>query len=262
MRFSAPGTETKVVTMANPHPDPLPNLGEGRRRVVSSTEMKAIDTELTQKYSMPSLLLMENAGRGVAEEVKRLFERVPQDQISPASVVVLCGTGNNGGDGLVAARQLAKDGVPVHVVLAREESAISGDAKTNLNIVKSLRLPLEVFNLGQLNTVNALCRKSVILIDALLGTGTSGSLREPYATLVRLINESGKPVVAVDIPSGLDPDTGIAGDPTVKAATTVTMGLPKNGLVKKEAAPYVGRLLVADLGIPILSAIGQGGTTW
>ncbi len=214
---------------------------------VTAEEMKIIDHSLMQRLSIPSLLLMENAGRGVAEEVKRILRR----SLGRAPVVLVCGTGNNGGDGFVAARHLTTEGIGVRVILAHGGESISGDAKINLTILQRMGIFLKVFDSEKPGECRRLCATSRILVDALLGTGSSGSLREPTASLVRLMNMSRKPIVSIDIPSGLDPDTGLPGEPTAKASVTVTMGLVKKGLLSRNAAPYVGRLVVAHLGVPI-----------
>ena len=186
---------------------------------------------------------MENAGRGAAEQVRKILHG--------RGAVIFCGPGSNGGDGFVVARHLVLEKIPVLVVLARGKPRISGDARTNLEILERLGLPVETYASGKKGRIFQACRKAGAVVDALLGTGTVGPLREPYAEIVELINRSGRTVIALDIPTGLDADTGAAPGPTVKATLTVTMGLPKKGLLVRKARRYVGRLEVADLGVPI-----------
>jgi hydroxyethylthiazole kinase-like uncharacterized protein yjeF len=217
---------------------------------VSAAEMRVLDGRLTRRFQMPSLLLMENAGRGAAHWIQKTLGRVPR-RAREAGAVIFCGSGNNGGDGFVAARHLLLREVPVHVVLAREESKISGDARMNLEIAKRLKVPIAIYAPRQREKFLERCRKAGVVVDALLGTGTSGPPRDPYGEIIGLINDAGRPVVALDIPSGLDADTGTAQGPAVKASVTVAMGLPKTGLLVRSAGRWVGRLEVVDLGIPI-----------
>jgi NAD(P)H-hydrate epimerase len=208
--------------------------------------MRALEARLIRRLAVPPLLLMENAGRSAAERIKRMLGRR-----GGQGAVIFCGTGNNGGDGFVVARHLAREKIPVRVVLARAGSRIQGDARTNLKILGRLGVPIDTYAPGKRGKILQACRKAAVVVDALLGTGTSGPLREPYARIVELINRSGRPVAALDIPTGLDADTGTAPGAAVKAALTVTMGLPKKGLLEQAARRWVGRLEVADLGVPI-----------
>jgi len=215
--------------------------------VVSAEQMQAIDVRLIRDFSIPSLLLMENAGRNVAEGIKKFLSGL---KITPDSAVLFfCGGGRNGADGFVAARHLLKYQISPHILLAKSPN--TEEAKTNLEILKRLKVPIDTFGPQEKARSDDLCRRAAILVDALVGTGGSGSLREPFASMVNIMNDSGKPIVAVDIPSGLDPNTGVAHFPTVKAALTITMGLAKKGLLAEKAMPYVGQIMVADLGIPI-----------
>ncbi len=213
--------------------------------VVSSFEMAVIDRNC-EFLGVSRRILMENAGRGVAEIVKSRFPDV-------RSVCVVAGLGDNGGDGVVAGRYLHNWGLDVKIVLlGREQDVRSELLLENLQIVKTLGIevvevisPLELYACSDL-----IVKWSDVVIDAIIGTGLRGALREPQYSAIRLINLSSAKKVAVDVPSGLDPDTGRVTDVAVEANITVTMHKPKPGLLREEARKYVGELIVVDIGIP------------
>ncbi|MBI4396184.1 MAG: NAD(P)H-hydrate epimerase [Elusimicrobia bacterium] len=210
------------------------------RKAVSISQMRELDRRAIEDFGVPGVVLMENAGRAVAEAVRRF----------PGSTVDLyCGGGNNGGDGLVAARHLANAGRQVRLILAHPPDHFKGDAFIHWKPIEQMKLPYILFQ--SLQKLLQFKRRPRIVVDALLGTGARCPLEEPYRSLVAAINNQPRPVVAVDVPSGLDADTGTAGDMAVKALLTVTLGLPKKGLTKKSARPWVGKLVVADIGLPI-----------
>ena len=226
---------------------------DGLRRVTRE-EMKLIDSMATAAYGIPALVLMENAGREVSESVMALMK----ERGTPgAPVVVFASTGHNGGDGLVAARYLINAGLTVQVLLVgRNPEAATHDTIVNLKIlkrmgveVKELRQPMHV--LDAVEACQALAPGAAV--DALLGTGFSaitGAVKEPIATAIDVIAKLGVPVVAADIPSGLDGNTGQVIGKAVKADWTVAFGLPKVGFFAPGAADYLGRLTVAHIGFP------------
>ncbi len=215
-------------------------------RLVTAKEMQEIDRQAIKEFGIPGLLLMENAGRSVARTVAERIRKVRGKRI-----LVLCGKGNNGGDGFVAARHLLQQGALVKVFLACEPEELSGDARVNFNIWE--RLGQQVFRLSGSNGVHLL-KLSLIqaeaVIDALYGTGFRGKMPEGPGKVVEAVNETGRFVVAVDVPSGLQADTGRVGGPCVRAAVTVTFGLPKIGLVLEPGAGFAGELVVADISLP------------
>ncbi|MET1125014.1 MAG: NAD(P)H-hydrate dehydratase [Archaeoglobaceae archaeon] len=195
---------------------------------ITSRDMFIVDTNC-EFYGLSRLQLMENAGRAVAEEVRKRFE--------PCKVTVLAGTGNNGGDAFVAARHLKGFEVDVYVV-GRKRDVRSREAKANLEVLERAGFEIREGipdNFGD------------VVIDGMLGTGLTGAPREPVASAIDSINDSGAFVVAVDVPSGLNADTGEFVK-AVKADVTVTFHKPKPGLLK--AAELCGELVVADIGIP------------
>ena len=241
-------------------------------RLFSVAQMRAADC-LAAEDGVPRLLLMENAGRAVAEVAAGLVAQAapglgasPQSRhrgaLSAAPITILVGKGNNGGDGLVAARHLAEQGFTVQIVLAEPGETFTGDALVNLKaLADRTSIRPTVFS-GESRDLEPLLARSSVVIDALLGTGAKGAPREPVATVIRLVNEAragasgkatpptGPSVLAVDLPSGLDADTGQAAKPCIRADATVTLAGVKTGLALPEAAPYVGRLYLAPIGVP------------
>ncbi|MHA1608216.1 MAG: NAD(P)H-hydrate dehydratase [Candidatus Freyarchaeota archaeon] len=212
-------------------------------KVVTSEEMKAIDLN-AEFLGVSRLLLMENAGRCVADAVARRFD------IKEKQVVVFCGLGNNGGDGLVAARHFASLGAKVKVVLLGEEEKIrTTEARTNWNITKKL-FKIEkiiVRDSSEIQTLRKTLAKVDVVIDAILGTGVKGEVREPAASAIDLINTLNCFKVSVDIPSGLNPDTGEIAGRAVKADLTVSFHAAKPALLGSQ---LTGELEVHRIGIP------------
>ena len=197
------------------------------------------------RYEMPGLVLMENAGRNAAALIA--------EEYGPAgNVVICCGPGNNGGDGCVIARHLHNAGWSVRLLITGDEPRMSPDMLANYRIVKAMGLDRRVaLDWPEQRAVVRSIRDDDVVVDALLGTGFSGEVRSPTAQLVEALNAAPKrAMVAVDIPSGLDCDTGSASNATVRADLTITFVAKKTGLVFPEAAPYVGRVEVADIGVP------------
>jgi len=198
--------------------------------------MRAADRAAAERYLIPSVVLMENAGRSVAEAALGM---------RPESAVIFCGGGNNGGDGFVAARHIFNSGVKVRVVLLQDAKKYSGDALLNLRIIGKMGIPVAGWKRG-----GAAIRPGDLVVDAMLGTGTKGAVREPYGSAIQKINSSGNTVLAVDVPSGIDADTGLELGAAVRADVTVTMAAVKKGLVTKDGRRRSGKIIVADIGIP------------
>jgi len=230
-----------------------PDLAAETRKIEtrprSREEARLLDGAAIDGLGIPSLSLMENAGRAVADEAWRMLQG--KGEVASARVVVLVGRGNNGGDGFVAARHLAWWGVSVFVYLLGLRERVMDDARVNMTCleeagprVRPIADPTETDWLGE--TIAA----GTLVVDAILGTGISGKVQPPVARLIEMINASGVPVLAVDAPSGLDCTTGEVLGTAVRATRTVTFAAPKTGFLKGAGPEHVGELLVADIGIP------------
>lgn len=223
-------------------------------KVVTGTQMKEIDLRAQQEFGLPGLVLMETAGRSVAQAVARLA-----GPIVGKRVAILCGPGNNGGDGLVTARYLAAWGARVMIYAATPLERFQGDAMTQVALVRRLGLEIHTVDEGALSRLRLALGMMDVVVDALLGTGARGPLRRPYAQVISTLNELSVPVVAVDIPSGVEADTGKIATDAVRATMTVTFGLPKLGCCIHPGAERTGELIVADIGLahPLVAA-GSG----
>lgn len=218
--------------------------------IVTGVEMRRVDNRAMSEFGLPGIVLMENAGLRVAEAIRN-FKRCRR-------ITVLAGRGNNGGDGLVAARHLRRE-MEVSVWLAAAPAAYRGDALTNLTILQRLGADCRVADSEQaLNDLAAELDRTDLVVDALLGTGLARRPESPYAEIIRLVNASGAAVLAVDIPSGVCADTGRVAGEAVRADVTITFALPKRGLLFFPGAACTGRLEVADIGIPEQLLSGHG----
>jgi NAD(P)H-hydrate epimerase len=211
-------------------------------RYLSAEESRNVDWLAKSQGHIMGIVLMENAGRGIAEI---LLAENPKGK-----VVICCGRGNNGGDGFVIARHLNAAGVDVQVLLFANPKELMGDACMNHAIIAHSDIPMKVLISPSAEDLKSIFKDAVWVVDALVGTGQKRSLRTPFDLVVRQINESGVKVLAVDLPSGLDADTGIASDPTIKATITATMVTPKTGFQNPEAQSYLGKLMVVGIGLP------------
>src|SRR5574337_1397691 len=214
--------------------------------VVTAGQMRELDRRAAEEYGIPSLLLMENAGLQAVLELERTFPRLVRQRI-----VIVCGKGNNGGDGFVVARHLFNRGVAVEVVLLARQTDTKGDARTNLEIIQQVGVPIhEVTTSQKLEANRTLLERADVVVDAILGTGTTGPAKGLVGEAIELLNQVGKPIVALDIPSGLNSDEGVIPGPCIKALSTVTFGLPKRGVILYPAASCAGRVVTVDIGLP------------
>lgn len=212
------------------------------RLVLTAQEMREIDRLAIEKIGIPSMVLMENAGKRVAEVA---FEILQQKQ--GKRVLILCGKGNNGGDGMVAARHLLSLGVSVDIALVGEKESLRGDAKIQFSILEKMDVSFFfITDIGDLNRLNP----GDVLIDALLGTGTSGQIQGLLPSVIEWINKQSSPVISVDIPSGIHSDTGACLGACVRACRTVTLAEWKRGLVLFPGKGCAGNVQVVDIGIP------------
>lgn len=207
--------------------------------VATAQEMAAMDRRTIEEIGIPGLVLMENAGRKVAEVCKELLQ-----QCEGKKVVIICGKGNNGGDGYVVARHLQNSGAQTEVYLIGEHKEVRGDAVTNLNILKNLNIDvLPITDWSPASDID-------LIIDAILGTGVRGPLKEEIVQIVNRMNEVGAPVVSIDLPTGVETDTGAVYGACVQARCTVTMAHLKRGLLFSPGREHAGEVIVADIGIP------------
>jgi NAD(P)H-hydrate epimerase len=215
-------------------------------KLLTAAEMASMDRQATEQYAIPSLVLMENAGRAVADAALDA-----DGGLRGREVAVFCGKGNNGGDGLVAARHLLRAGADPLVFVVGSFQNLKGDARKNLDM--ATRAGVRVRSLADtadLKTVAEEVRRAAIVIDALFGTGFKPPARGFYEEVIVFINDLGLPIVAVDIPSGLSADHGRVAGASVAAGHTVTFGLPKVGQFLYPAAAACGRITLADIGFP------------
>ncbi len=212
--------------------------------VADIAQMRECDRITIEELGIPGLVLMENASRAVAFEALERLGEEPSGKIA----WVFCGKGNNGGDGFAVARHLKNAGVVVHVVLMGRADGLKGDARFNCELFRRLGGGI-IESKGDEPPVPP-GGKPDLVIDALLGTGFTGVVQGGYASAVELINRTGAPVIAVDIPSGVEGDTGAVNGPAVQADVTVTFGLLKRGLLLPPGREAAGEVIVADIGIP------------
>jgi NAD(P)H-hydrate epimerase len=209
----------------------------GEIPVLSTSQMVEVDRLMIEVFRIELVQMMENAGRSLAE----LARRELGGQVAGRSIACLCGAGNNGGGGLVAARHLHNWGAEVVLVLAYETSRLKEVPAHQLNILTQV---------GVEAVLKPDLYKADLIIDALIGYGLSGNPRQPVAGLIEKANNSGCPILALDAPSGLDTTTGVPGNPCIKANATLTLALPKIGLMTSEVEDYVGQLYLADISVP------------
>lgn len=196
-----------------------------------------------ERYAIPGVVLMENAARGCCDVLL---------QAKPAGpIAVLCGAGNNGGDGYAIARRLSLLGYNVRVLSLKPIEQLTGDAAINAEIVRRMEISrVDIPRDASPADIAAHLVNADWLIDAMLGTGVTGDPRPPYDAAISAANAHDGCTFAVDLPSGLNGDTGRASEPTIVAGVTCTFVAPKRGLVAESAKPFVGELHVVDIGAP------------
>ncbi len=213
-------------------------------RILSTSEMRAVDRRAIDEVGIPGLVLMENAAIGVVDAIAECF---PQAE----TVAIFCGPGNNGGDGLAVARQLDCRGYRLRTFVVTGAASLRGDAAVQLDILQRAGKSVEHLSPETgLAAARQACCDCDLIVDALFGTGLSRPLEGHFADLVQLLSDSGPPVLAVDLPSGLDASQGAIPGPTLSAEVTVTFAAPKLAHIFEPAAEKVGRVVVTDLGIP------------
>jgi len=218
-------------------------------RILTRSEVRAADARAARDLGLPTAVLMENAGRGLA-----IVTAAETRRCNASEVVVVVARGNNGGDGLVAARHLRREGIPVRVFLAAEEGSFAPDSDPgrNLRAVRFLGIPiLEIAGPGALAGAGRAMEARTLVVDAVLGTGLEGPVRGHLEAVLGWMRSCGRPVVAADLPSGLDADTGEELGPVPACVATATFLALKAGLTKGRGPHLAGRITVCDIGVPV-----------
>ena len=214
--------------------------------LVSNQEMALLDKGTIEEFGVPGMVLMEHAALRVVELLSRYYGKLTHKR-----AMILAGKGNNGGDGLAIARLLINGDVNVTVFLLCSPEELKGDALTNYRILQNWGAKIHhLSNEKDLQRVDIALMCTDFIVDAIYGTGFKGSITGMTAELIKIVNDSGLPVFAVDIPSGLDANTGKVAGPCIQAQATVTFGMPKLGLLLEPGSKYVGELWLGDISLP------------
>jgi len=203
---------------------------------LTTEQMATVDRLMINVFKIELLQMMENAGRNLADCAQSLTSEHSNPQF-----LVLCGSGNNGGGGMVAARHLINRGLPVEIVLMQDETQLKQVPKQQWTILK---------NMGAKAVIDPNLEKFDLIIDSMIGYGLQGAPRGAVAQWINKINASQTRILSLDVPSGLDATQGIPFEPCTRAFATLTLALPKTGLMTHEAKPYVGDLYLADISVP------------
>ena len=216
--------------------------------IMTRQQVRDFDAKAINDLHIPGVVLMENAGIGCTQVIGDHLK-----DIQSPRVCIFCGTGNNGGDGYVIARHLANQHISVLTVICGDPNKIKGDAMVNLEIIGNMKLPIEQLDLTAVNLpdiINTLTADSDMIVDAIFGTGLQGELHPQHANLITCINARKLPIIAVDIPSGLDCDTGLPLPISIEAQATVTFVAVKKGFAEcTESARATGELYIASIGV-------------
>jgi NAD(P)H-hydrate epimerase len=214
-----------------------------RTMFLTRSQVREIDRLSTAEFHIPGIVLMENASRGLADAVGE--ELIALTGKPAGDILILCGGGNNGGDGLAAARHLHNRGNAVRIGLTTDPAKYHGDAGINWQIVQAMNLPTFDVSPAAVRSM-----RGDLIVDAIFGTGLEKPPRDPFGAIVAAIEESRIPVLAVDLPSGLDCDTGQPLGAAVRARRTVTFVAEKAGFAYPDSKTYTGRVTVAEIGCP------------
>jgi len=209
-------------------------------------QVRNFDRHAIETLGIPGVVLMENAGKNAASIIARFL-----GSLTARTVAIVAGGGNNGGDGFVIARHLTNRGGNVAVFLVADPQKIADDAKTNLDIIRNLDYNIRQVKTADMDNLSRELEAFDLIVDAVGGTGVSGPLRNDLALAVTQINQASRPVVAVDLPTGLDCDTGTAEAPTVRAELTITFVAKKLGFNNPASEDYTGQVVIADIGVPL-----------
>jgi NAD(P)H-hydrate epimerase len=221
---------------------------QNKEIVISSDQMYEIENIGHDKFGMKKAIMMENAGFGIADFIIKRFKN---KGISKLKILAVCGTGNNGGDAMVASRHLACLNINLKVILLGDSSSIKTDeAITNFQIINKMNRTIELINLKDMDLkIKKEILNAEIIIDGIFGTGIKGYIQDPYLSAIKLINKSKAYIISVDIPSGLNPNNGEIASDCIRADTTITFHRIKRGLLNNRK--YTGNLILKKIGIPI-----------
>ena len=228
----------------------MPDMPDAPPLVFTRKTVREVDRRCIEDFGIPGIVLMENAASALADAALALIATRRCD-----CACILAGPGNNGGDGFALARKLSNARVPVAIAILADPDRITGDARTNYDIARCLALRIEHIPPDDLTAqLDALTRSlgdKPLLVDAMLGTGLTAVVRGPIAEAIDWINANDSPTLAVDLPSGLDCDTGQPLGDAVRAIATVTFVGWKRGFLTKGVKEYTGEIIVGDIGAPI-----------
>jgi NAD(P)H-hydrate epimerase len=230
----------------------IPQVKEfGGFPVVTAEKMKYLDSKASLEHGIPSHVLMENAGRAIAQAALEFASSELGKQPAGVKAVICCGKGNNGGDGLVAARYLKQAGAEVKVfILPPKETGYGELVVKNLEAAKAAGITVAMTRKDDLDALLAEFLAADLLLDALLGVSSVGKPNGPVHRVIQLMNKSGRPIIAVDLPSGLSPDTGHHSGVYIMAKLTLTLGFAKTGLMAAHAQKNTGVIKVLPIGYP------------
>lgn len=213
-------------------------------KTLSVKKIQKLDEDTIKKYGVPSLILMENAGRTISNEIRRLLKSRIQK-----SACVVCGIGNNAGDGFVAARHLLDAGFDVSIYVAGSAKKLKVDAKKNYQILKNLKYSIKEvknFSAADINTIKG----ADVVVDAIFGVGLNRKIIEPFKSIIETLNHEANRIISVDIPSGLDGTTGKTFGACIRANRTVSFTVAKKGFFVNDGPAHTGKVIVRDIGIP------------
>lgn len=221
---------------------------------LTTAQMIEVDRAMIEDYHIELIQMMENAGRAFADLARRWLEGA----VKGHRVAVLCGSGNNGGGGMTAARRLHNWGVDIVVALTKSADELRGLPAHQLDILQRMKIPIidhASFRFENAHySPDALRERKPstpdLILDAMIGYSLNGAPRGVAADLVRWANRQDAPILSLDTPSGLDVTSGTAHDPTIRATATLTLALPKQGLLNPQSSSYVGELYLADISVP------------
>lgn len=210
---------------------------------LTTKQMREVDRLMIEKYKITLTQMMENSGRNLAQLARQRFIG---NKLSQSNVIILSGSGSNGGGGLVCARHLYNWGANVEVFLTKQPNYYQNVPASQLEILRQMKININLFNTQEITFETPI----TLIIDSIIGYGLQGSPRGVSANMIEWANEQNVPIIALDTPSGLNTTTGVCSDPVINADVTMTLALPKIGFTSKEAKQIIGELYLADISVP------------